>query len=89
MATRNAYEIPSSTQLTSPNGSGQVESGWLQWMQRTHNGAATLQQSGITADRPVTLLWIGRFYFDTTIGKPIWLKSVNPNVWVDGAGTVS
>lgn len=89
MATRNAYELPSSTQFCDQDGKGQVQAGWLQWMQRTHNGAATLQQSGITADRPITLLWIGRFYFDTTIGKPIWLKSINPNVWVDGAGTVS
>jgi hypothetical protein len=26
-------------------------------------------------------------YFDTTLGYPIWLESVNPDVWVDATGT--
>ena len=25
---------------------------------------------------------------DTTLGRPIWLKSVNPNVWIDATGAV-
>jgi hypothetical protein len=41
---------------------------------------------GITSDRPVTNLRIGRRWFDDTLGYPIYLKSVNPVVWVDGAG---
>jgi len=45
------------------------------------------QSSGTTANRPTTYLWVGRIYFDTTLGKPVWLKSVSPSVWVDAAGT--
>lgn len=44
-------------------------------------------QKGTTAQRPTTQLQIGDFYFDTTLGKPIWIKSLGPTVWVDGAGT--
>lgn len=45
--------------------------------------------SGTTAERPVAFLFEGRFYWDTTLGKPVFVKSLNPTVWVDGAGTVS
>jgi hypothetical protein len=48
-----------------------------------------MYQSGVTANRPDKVLWIGRRYFDTTLGKPVYLKSINPSVWVDGVGTVS
>jgi hypothetical protein len=62
---------------------------WGQWVQRTHNNAKTLQQSGVTADRPTSVLWIGRFYFDTTLNKPIWIKQVKPAVvWIDASGAV-
>ena len=39
---------------------------------------------GTTAERPAAQLTVGQFYFDTTLGKPIWWKGA---VWVDGAGT--
>lgn len=81
-----SYEYPKTPPLDE---NGNWTPSWAQWVQRTHNNTRTLQQSGVTADRPDVLLWIGRFYFDTTINKPIWLKSINPSVWVDGAGTVS
>lgn len=88
MATiRNNYDYPTSTQLVDADGNITVP--WAQWIQRTQNIVRTFNTSGPTAQRPVDLLWIGLFYFDTTINKPIWLRSVNPNVWVDGAGTVS
>lgn len=88
MATRPNYDYPTSTQLVDVDGN--ITLPWAQWVQRTQNNVRTLQQSGPTADRPDSLLWIGRFYFDTTIGKPIWVKQVTPAVvWVDGVGTVS
>ena len=62
---------------------------WGAWFQRIHDIATSAQQSGITADRPVSLLWIGRRFFDTTVGKPVYLKSIKPSVWVDGAGVPS
>ena len=51
-------------------------------MGRTLNG---LTESGATADRPDRLLFTGRTYFDTTLGKPIWYDEDNA-VWVDATG---
>ena len=48
-------------------------------------------RSGPTASRPTDIFagrYIGMPYFDTTRGQTVFLKSVNPDVWVNGAGTV-
>lgn len=46
--------------------------------------------SGATANRPLGStarpLYVGQPYFDTSLGKPIWVKSMNPTVWVDATG---
>lgn len=81
----SGYDLPSGALLDE---GGNLTPAWAQWFTRTHNSTRTLQESGITADRPDKLLWVGRFYFDITIGKPIWLRSVGPNVWVDATGGV-
>lgn len=45
------------------------------------------KQSGPSADRPTSGLWVGRFYLDETLGKPVWVKQVEPTViWIDSAG---
>lgn len=80
------YDIPTGVLM---DDAGNLTPAWAQWIQRTHANAISVQQSGPSTDRPDRLLWLGRFYFDTTINKPIWLKSINPSVWVDGAGVVS
>jgi hypothetical protein len=41
--------------------------------------------SGVTAARPTIDLQIGQFYFDTTLGYPIWYDGTD---WVDATGTV-
>lgn len=68
---------------------GRLKTYWKNWFQKSYNIHFANTQSGTTANRPTSNLWIGRRYFDTTIGKPVYLKSLSPNVWVDGAGTVS
>lgn len=47
-------------------------------------------RSGPTASRPTSTSnrWVGMNYFDTTLGKMVYLKIASTNVWVDGAGTV-
>ena len=40
--------------------------------------------SGVTADRPTERLDIGQFYYDTTLGIPIWW---NGTVWKNASGT--
>ena len=41
--------------------------------------------AGTTALRPSTGLLVGQFYFDTSLGIPIWWNGSN---WVDATGTV-
>jgi hypothetical protein len=43
-------------------------------------------QNGATADRPTQNLQVGQFYFDTTLGIPIWYDGTD---WVDATGTVA
>lgn len=50
--------------------------------------ALTVPNSGTTANRPVNTstpkLQTGLFYFDTTLGIPIWWNGTN---WVNASGT--
>lgn len=62
---------------------------WSAWLHQAFLCCFATQDSGPTGSRPTTELWIGRRYFDTTLGKPVYLRSTGPNVWVDGVGTVS
>jgi hypothetical protein len=41
-------------------------------------------QNGVTADRPTQNLQVGQFYYDTTLGIPIWY---NGTVWKNASGT--
>lgn len=59
---------------------------WLRWASDTDKVIAAVTLSGSTANRPTKDLYIGRSYFDTTLGKPVWLESANPSVWVDATG---
>ena len=48
-------------------------------------------RSGTTGARPTSSMsarWIGMQFYDTTLGKPVFLHSVNPDVWHDGSGAV-
>ena len=40
--------------------------------------------SGTTANRPTTDLQVGDYYFDTTLGHPIWYDGTN---WVNATGS--
>jgi hypothetical protein len=44
----------------------------------------TVPSSGTTANRPADVLQVGQFYFDTTLGIPIWY---NGTVWKNASGT--
>ena len=50
----------------------------------SYNIATSIPASGITADRPAQQLQVGQFYFDTTLGIPIWW---NGTVWKNASGT--
>ena len=48
------------------------------------NISSSTPEYGLTADRPTLGLQIGQFYFDTTLGYPIWW---NGTVWKNASGT--
>jgi hypothetical protein len=47
--------------------------------------ASTNPPSGTTANRPTIKLQVGQYFFDTTIGRPIWWNGTN---WINASGTV-
>jgi hypothetical protein len=62
---------------------GAVSPGWTTFFSNAFVILSALTQSGTTAQRPTAVLWTGRMYFDTTLGKPIWYKTAG---WVDATG---
>ena len=63
---------------------------WYSWFSIANLYLQALTQSGTTAQRPTSMLWIGRMYFDLSLGshgKPIWRDKANAN-WVDAAGNI-
>jgi hypothetical protein len=58
-------------------------SGWFSTLQKIVQATSS---SGTTAQRPTTSLYVGQFWFDTTLGLPVWVKTLSPVVWVTAAG---
>lgn len=60
------------------------------WLLKAFILLFAVQQSGTTAQRPTTQMWVGRPYFDTTLNKPIWAKTISgvTVTWVDATGVV-
>lgn len=59
---------------------------WIQWITKLATFAGSVSDYGTTANRPTKNLFIGRPYFDQTLGFPVYVKTVTPVVWVDGSG---
>lgn len=83
-------QVPdSSSPLVDKDGSVRFE--WQQFFHVSQQVVYAASRSGPTASRPTSQLdgrYIGMPYFDTTLGYQINLRSVNPDVWVNGAGVV-
>lgn len=77
---------PPPNQAAVTNNKGIVEPAWKANFTDIYNLLQSLTGSGITANRPAKFLWIGRPYFDTTLGKPIWY---NGSIWVKHDGTAA
>lgn len=76
-------------EMSSPRGAIVQEDGnptreMFVWMSTQSDDVATLKSSGVTGDRPIVGLFIGRTFFDTTLGIPIWYSGTN---WKNSAGT--
>lgn len=59
---------------------------WRAWFLSAGNVVQAAYSSGTTASRPTEPLWIGRFYFDTTLGIPIWYDGNIGTGWCDATG---
>lgn len=59
---------------------------WAIWITNLWMLVDSIESQGPTAQRPVKGLFVGRCYYDTTLNKPIWLRSVRPTVWKDASG---
>jgi hypothetical protein len=75
------------TQPPASLGKTPEELAWLEQLARIVNASVS---SGTTAERPTSLIWAGRPYFDTTLNKPIWVKSITGATvdWIDATGSV-
>lgn len=60
---------------------------WIDYLKKGYPILNSTTDAGPTANRPTVDLFIGRQYYDTSLSKPVYLNSVNPNVWKDAAGT--
>jgi hypothetical protein len=80
----SGFDFPDGTPLVDDNKRPTLV--WTQVFTRWHRIILSVQQSGTTAQRPDTLLWLGRRYFDTDLGIPVWVQSVGPVVWCDATG---
>lgn len=60
---------------------------WASWFSTLQQIAQATSSSGPTTQRPTTNTYVGQFYFDTTLGKPIWVKTPGAAPgWVDATG---
>lgn len=65
-----------------------VSNGWRNFFNSVFNICNALTMSGTTANRPTSMLWPGRMYFDTSLaanGKPIWVNKGGTG-WIDATG---
>lgn len=69
---------------------GSITNGWATFFSAVFRLLTGITAAGPTSARPLaspqTLRWVGMPYYDTTLGKPIWLDSVAPDIWHDASG---
>jgi hypothetical protein len=68
---------------------GKITPRWNIWFSWVDTFVGNGRTYGTTAQRPVKNVYIGQFYYDTTLGYPVYVDSVGPIVWHDGAGAVA
>lgn len=65
---------------------GKAARSWWAWFDEITFLVGLSQQHGTTANRPTARLFIGRQYFDDTLGYPIWWDGT---AWVKYDGTAA
>lgn len=80
-------DAPVDTLQSQPGGIyilGAVNQGWRAFFVAIYNILSNITLSGTTAQRPTVFTWIGMPFFDTTLGRPVWLKVKGSWVFSDG-----
>lgn len=64
-----------------------LTSQWQQYLSRLDESMQSVRGTGPTARRPLRP-FVGQQYFDASLGKPVWAKSVSSAgaLWVDANG---
>lgn len=62
--------------------------GWPSFFSTVWAILNAITRSGSTSERPTSkeFRWIGMQFYDQTLGYPVYLNAVNPDVWHNGAG---
>lgn len=83
----NDFELPDDKRIVDETGA--IELPWLQLFSRWQRIIFATSEAGSTLSRPTKGLWIGRQFYDSTLGQPIWVAQVRPAiVWKDASGAV-
>lgn len=71
---------------------GRLTRVWQAFFSSVHDWLGPIGGHAVTANRPINtpqnFLYIGYMFFDDTLGIPIFVKSLNPTVWISAAGAV-
>ena len=70
---------------------GELPSEWVKWLTQLEEIVNSAQGTGATSQRPGLAPYVGYPFFDTTLGKPIWAKTVGATStsWVFADGTAA
>lgn len=72
------------TILNPPTGEAIEGFQWTRWFQQLTNAFNSITETGTTSQRPSPAPFVGFMFFDTTLGKPIWAKTLTQ--YVDATG---
>lgn len=64
---------------------------WAQFFNALQGVTYSASRSGASTSRPTSSMpwrYAGMPFFDTSLGKPIYLKTASSDVWVDATGSV-
>jgi hypothetical protein len=68
----------------------EVPRAWVTWFTEVGNRIDTVGQAGDSSSRPTSGNFVGRCYFDSTLGYPIWVSAIDGTTkaatWVSASG---
>lgn len=63
-------------------------SAWAGWFSTVQKILVATSSSGATSARP-NATYVGQFFFDQTLNRPIWAKTIGAStVWIEAGGAV-